>query len=186
MGRFDYSKVELDSYKNSKIGPFSLFSRLRLESIEGDYPNQELLGIFDISNFYIAGVSTPGREYMSPRGYVKRSMGEYKTGKKAMMATLELRTPALPVSVFEALKIFKIGMPSLVVFTDIGNAWTNVFRGERSIATSGAEIRFSFNIISEPLFIFSYGRALETENLFKKPDNLGSEPYLQLSLVNPF
>ena len=187
MGRFDYSKVELDSYKNSKIGPFSLFSRLRLESIEGDYPKQELLGIFDIPNFYITGVSTPGREYMSPRGYVKRPMGEHKTGKKAMMATLELRTPALSVSIFEALKIFKIGMPSLVVFTDIGNAWTNVFRGENSIATSGAEVRFSFNIISESLFIFSYGRALETENLFKdKPYNLGSEPYLQLSLVNPF
>ena len=75
----------------------------------------------------------------------------------------------------------------MVLFTDIGNAWTNVFRGESSVATSGAEIRFSFNIISEPLFIFSYGRALETENLFKdKPYNLGSEPYLQLSLVNPF
>ena len=41
-------------------------------------------------------------------------------------------------------------MPSLVVFTDIGNAWT-IFRGSVSIATSGAEIRFSFNIISEPL-----------------------------------
>ena len=55
MGRFDYSKVKLDSYKNSKIGYFSLFSRLRLESIEGDYPNQESLGIFDIPNFYIMG-----------------------------------------------------------------------------------------------------------------------------------
>ena len=187
MGRFDYSKVELDSYKNSKIGPFSLFSRLRLESIEGDYPNQELLGIFDIPNFYIAGVSTPGREYMSPRGYVKRPVREYKTGTKAMMTILELRTPALPISIFEALKIFRIGMPSLVVFTDIGNAWTNVFRGDESIATSGAEIRLSFNIISEPLFIFSYGRALNTENLFKEnPYKLGSEPYLQLSLVNPF
>ena len=53
MGRFDYSKVELDSYKNSKIGPFSLFSRLRFESIEGDYPKQELLGIFDIPNFIL-------------------------------------------------------------------------------------------------------------------------------------
>ena len=124
---------------------------------------------------------------MSPRGYVKRPLREYKTGTKAMMTTLELRTPALPISIFEALKIFRIGMSSLVVFTDIGNAWTNVFRGHESIATSGAEIRLSFNIISEPLFIFSYGRALNTENLFKdKPYKLGSEPYLQLSLVNPF
>ena len=187
MGRFNYSKVELDSYKNSKIGPFSLFSRLRLESIEGYYPNQELLGIFDIPNFYIAGGSTPGREYMSPRGYIKRPMKEYKIGTKAMMTILELRTPALPISIFEALKIFKIGMPSLVVFTDIGNAWTNVFRENELIATSGAEIRLSFNIISEPLFIFSYGRALDTESLFKnEPHKIGSESYLQLSLVNPF
>ena len=181
MGRFDYSKVQLDSYKNSKVGPFSLFSRLRLESIEGDYPNQELLGIFDIPNFYIAGVSTPGREYMSPRGYIKSPI----TGTKAMMAILELRTPALPISIFEALKIFKIGMPSLVVFTDIGNAWTNAFRGHESIVTSGAEIRLSFNLLSEPLFIFSYGWAQDAENWFKDKPHI-PEPYLQLSLVSPF
>ena len=184
MGKFNYSKMELDSYKNSKIGPFTLFSRLRLESIEGDYPNQESLGIFDIPNFYIMGVSTPGREYMSPRGYIKKPVGDYKTGSKAMMTTLELRTPALPISIFEALKIFKIGMPSLVVFTDIGNAWTNAFRGHESIATSGAEIRLSFNLISEPLFIFSYGWAQDAENWFK--ESRIPEPYLQLSLVNPF
>ena len=124
---------------------------------------------------------------MSPRGYIKRPMKEYKIGTKAMMTILELRTPALPINIFEALKIFKIGMPSLVVFTDIGNAWTNVFRVDDSIATSGAEIRFSFNVISELLFIFSYGWAQDTENLFKdKPYKLGPEPYLQLSLVNPF
>ena len=185
MGKFNYSKIELDSYKNSKIGPFTLFSRLRLESIEGDYPNQDSLGIFDIPNFYIMGVSTPGREYMSPRGYIKRPESDYETGSKAMMAILELRTPALPISIFEALKIFKIGMPSLVVFTDIGNAWTNVFRGHESIATSGAEIRLSFNLISEPLFIFSYGWAQDAKNWFKDKSHI-PEPYLQLSLVNPF
>ena len=121
---------------------------------------------------------------MSPRGYIKKPVGDYKTGSKAMMTTLELRTPALPISIFEALKIFKIGMPSLVVFTDIGNAWTNVFRGHESIATSGAEIRLSFNLISEPLFIFSYGWAQDAENWFK--ESRIPEPYLQLSLVIPF
>jgi len=186
MGKFNYSKLELDSYKNSKVGPFSLFSRLRLESIEGDYPKQESLGIFDIPNFYIAGVSTPGREYMSPRGYIKRNWGEYKTGTKAMMATLELRTPVIPISVFEALKLFKIGMPSLVLFTDFGNAWTNDFIGATElISTSGAEIRLSFNLISEPLFIFSYGWAQNSENWFKDKLNF-PDPYLQLSLINPF
>ena len=72
-------------------------------------------------------------------------------------------------------------MPSLVFFTDIGNAWTNVLDLQKSVATTGAEIRFSFNLISEPLFIFSYGWA-ESWTLFtNKP-----ESYLQLSLVNPF
>ena len=184
-GNFDYSKVKLDSYKNSKIGPFSLFSRLRLELIEGNYPSQESLGVFDVPNFYIMGTSTPGREYMSPRGYIKKPMGEYKTGTKAMMATLELRTPALPISIFESLRVFKVGMPSVVVFTDIANAWTNVFRGHETIASSGAEIRLSFNLLSEPLFIFSYGWAQETEIWLKDKPNK-PEPYLQFSLVNPF
>ena len=184
IGRFDYSKVELDSYKNSKIGPLSLFSRLRLEAIKGDYPNQDSLGIFDIPNFYIMGISTPGREYMSPRGYIKRSMSEYTTGSKAMMAIIELRTQAVSISLFEALKFFKIGMPSIAVFTDIGNAWTNNFDLQRLITTSGAEIRLSLNLISEPLFIFSYGWAQETENWFR--DSEIPEPYLQLSLINPF
>ena len=179
MGKFDYLKSELDSYKNSKVGPFSLFSRLRLESIKGHYPDQEILGIFGIPNFYIMGVSTPGREYMSPRGY-RPNVNQYKRGTKATMATLELRTPAIPISIFESLKIFKIGMPSLVFFTDIGNAWTNVLDLQKSVATTGAEIRLSFNLISEPLFIFSYGWA-ESWTGTNKP-----ESYLQLSLVNPF
>ena len=125
------------------------------------------------------GVSTPGREYMSLRGYMP-NVNQYKRGTKAMMATLELRTPAAPISVLESLKIFKIGMPSIVFFTDIGNAWTKVFDLNKSVATTGAEIRLSLNLISEPLFIFSYGWA-ESWAGTNKP-----ESYLQLSLVNPF
>ena len=90
-----------------------------------------------------------------------------------------------PISIFESLRIFKVGMPSVVVFTDIANAWTNVFRGHETIASSGAEIRLSFNLLSEPLFIFSYGWAQETEIWLKDKPNK-PEPYLQFSLVNPF
>ena len=111
MGRFDYTKLRFDSYKNNKFGPFSIFGRIRFEALDGDPPNQELLGIYDIPNFYIMGVSTPGREYMSPRGY-RKGDSEYYQGNRAYMGTLELRTPVLPISVFESLKVFKIGMPS--------------------------------------------------------------------------
>ena len=44
---------------------------------------------------------------------------------------------------------------------------------------------FSFNVISEPLFIFSYGWAQDAENWFKDKPHV-PEPYLQLSLVSPF
>ena len=130
------------------------------------------------------GVSTPGREYMSPRGY-RKGESEYYQGNRAYMGTLELRTPVLPISVFESLKVFKIGMPSFVLFSDFGSAWENNFNSENIIITSGAEIRLSFNLISEPLFIFSYGWAQDAKNWFKDKSHI-PEPYLQLSLVNPF
>ena len=72
-----------------------------------------------------------------------------------------------------------------MLFSDFGNAWENNFNSENIIITSGAEIRLSFNLISEPLFIFSYGWAQDAKNWFKDKSNI-SEPYLQLSLVNPF
>ena len=130
------------------------------------------------------GVSTPGREYMSPRGYVKGNR-EYSRGDRAYMATLELRTPALPISLLEALKVFKIGMPSLVLFSDFANAWTENILSEEMIITSGAEMRLSFNLISEPIFIFSYGWAQELDMWSKEKVQI-PEPYLQLTLINPF
>ena len=183
-GKFDYTKLRFDSYTNNKFGPFSIFGRIRFEALDGDPPNQESLGIYDIPNFYIMGVSTPGREYMSPRGY-RKGDSEYYQGNRAYMGTLELRTPVLPISVFESLKVFKIGMPSFVLFSDFGSAWENNFNFENTIITSGAEIRLSFNLISEPLFIFSYGWAQDAKNWFKDKSHI-PEPYLQLSLVNPF
>ncbi len=183
-GEFDYTKLGVDLYTNNKLGPFSFFTRGRFEAINGKPPNQESLGIFDIPNFYIMGVSTPGREYMSPRGYVKGNR-EYSRGDRAYMATLELRTPALPISLLEALKVFKIGMPSLVLFSDFANAWTENILSEEMIITSGAEMRLSFNLISEPIFIFSYGWAQELDMWSKEKVQI-PEPYLQLTLINPF
>ena len=183
-GEFDYTKLRFDSYKNNKLGPFSIFGRLRFEVLEGDPPNQESLGIFDIPNFYIMGVSTPGREYMSPRGY-RIDNREYSRGDRAYMGTLELRTPVLPINVFEAIKVFKIGMPSIVLFSDFGNAWENNFNSENTIITSGLELRLSFNLISEPIFIFSYGLAQEID-MWTEKDFQIPKPYLQLSLINPF
>ncbi len=183
-GEFDYTKLRFDSYKNNKLGPFSIFGRLRFEALDGDPPNQETLGIFDIPNFYITGVSTPGREYMSPRGY-RIDNREYSRGDRAYMGTLELRTPVLPINVFEAIKVFKIGMPSIVLFSDFGNAWENNFNSENTIITSGLELRLSFNLLSEPIFIFSYGLAQEID-MWTEKDFQIPEPYLQLSLINPF
>ena len=51
--------------------------------------------------------------------------------------------------------------------------------------TKNSRIFISFNIISEPLFIFSYGWAQDAKNWFKDKSHI-PEPYLQLSLVNPF
>ena len=183
-GKFNYTKLRFDSYKNNRLGPFSIFGRLRFEALEGDPPNQESLGIFDIPNFYIMGVSTPGREYMSPRGY-RIDNGEYSRGDRAYMGTLELRTPVIPINVFEAINVFKIGMPSIVLFSDFGNAWENNFNSENTIITSGLELRLSFNLISEPIFIFSYGLAQEID-MWTEKDFQIPEPYLQLSLINPF
>ena len=183
-GKFNYTKLRFDSYKNNRLGPFSIFGRLRFEALDGDPPNQESVGIFDIPNFYITGVSTPGREYMSPRGY-RIDNGEYSRGDRAYMGTLELRTPVIPINVFEAINVFKIGMPSIVLFSDFGNAWENSFNSENTIITSGLELRLSFNLLSEPIFIFSYGLAQEID-MWTEKDFQIPEPYLQLSLINPF
>jgi len=76
-------------------------------------------------------------------------------------------------------------MPSFVLFSDFGSAWENNFNSENIIITSGAEIRLSFNLISEPIFIFSYGWAQELDMWYEK-DFQTPKPYLQLSLINPF
>ena len=121
-GDFDYSKYELDAFFNKKLGPFTLYGRSRYEHLNGEFPNQEKLGIFDIPNYYIAGSTVPGREYMSPRGYNVTDIVKLKTGNKATMHTFELRAPILPVSVFELLKVLKLEKPTIALISDFRSA----------------------------------------------------------------
>ena len=189
-GDFDYSKNELDAFFNKKLGPFTLYGRSRYEHLNGEFPNQEKLGIFDIPNYYIAGSTVPGREYMSPRGYNVTDIVELKTGNKATMHTLELRAPIIPVSVFEILKVLKLEKPTIALISDFGSAWDNRFNKEDIIATTGVEFRFAMTLANVPLFIFSYGWAQENNQwqskLKEENDDIMPNPYFQMTLINPF
>ena len=177
-GDFNYSRLKLDTYINNKLGPFSTYIRYRYETINGRPLSQDTLGIFNIPNFYLMGLATPGREYMSPRGY-----NDHRLGTRAFMATFEFRAPVIPINVLEAVKIVKLGMPTFAFITDIGNAWQPSRKTENMIITNGIEFRFSINIDNIPIFIFSYGLAQEIKDWDKGTQ---PNPYLQLTLINPF
>ena len=177
-GVFNYNKFELDFYSNLKLGPFSIFSRNRYEAITGSPPPQENLGIVDIPNFYFMGTLTPGREYMSPRGFSGKRLGN-----RAFMGTIEFRAPVLPINVIEIFRLIKLGMPTVALISDYANAWNYGTTAEDMIITAGYEFRSSINITNIPLVTFSYGWAQE---LKKWEENTSPEPYFQLTLINPF
>jgi len=178
-GDFNYTKTEFDFYINKKLGPFSIYGRGRYEMMTGNPPSQETLGIVDIPNYYFAGATTPGREYMSPRGFT----GNPRLGEQAFMGTMELRAPVLPFSILEILKGIKIGMPTFALISDLGNAWSNNSESQEMIFTRGYEWRTSLNIGNAPFLIFSYGWAQEHE---KWEEGIEPEPYFQTTLINPF
>ena len=191
-GDFDYLKTEIDLYTNRKVGPFSLYGRGRYERMSGDPPDQEKLGIIDIPNYYIAGTLTPGREYMTPRGYSGKQMGD-----QAFMGTIELRAPVIPLDIIEVLKVIKFGKPTFALISDFGNAWNEGSKMGDLIITTGAEFRLSLILANAPLFIFSYGWAQSPEKWNKDWEKLyntdsgdaietGPKPYFQMTLINPF
>lgn len=179
FGNFDYTKVKLDFYLNKKVGPFSLFSRNRFEAISGLPPNQEKLGIFDIPNFYIMGSITPGREYMSPRGFNKPS----RLGEMAYLGTLELRAPILPINILDFFKFISVGKPTVALISDFGDAWSKGVEREEFIIQAGAEFRISMSLASLPIFTFSYGWA---QSIKDWNNEVVPKSYFQLTLINPF
>ena len=178
-GDFDYTKTEIDVYGNRKFGPFAVYGRARMETMGGTPPNQETLGIVDIPNYYLLGMSTPGREYMSPRGF----SGEPRFGTRALMGTLELRAPVLPINMVEVIKILKLGSPTFALIRDFGNAWSSQKDKQDYIVTYGYEFRMALKFINIPFLIFSYGFAQE-ESMWS--DDIEPEPYFQMTLINPF
>ena len=191
-GDFDYTKTELDFYTNQKLWPLSLYARGRFELMSGTPPPQDSLGLVDIPNFYLAGSYTPGREYMSPRGW-----SGARSGDRAIMGTLELRFPAVPFNVIEILKIFKLGQPTFALISDFGNAWKQGQAKDDMVITTGAEFRFSFSLGNFSMLIFNYGWAQSpeawkndfnklSENTNLKKIKAGPRPYFRLTLINPF
>ena len=187
---FNYMKFEMDHFLNKKLGPLVFYLRNRFEILEGEsFPNQEKLGIFDIQNYYIAGAFLPGREYMSLRGFSPKS-NQYQIGDKALLNTLELRAPVIPLNVIEILKFIKLGQPTIALISDIGTAWDSKLTYNSFIKTSGVEFRFALTFSNMPLFIFSYGLAQENkkwaESLKFNDQTQLPEPYFQWTLINPF
>ncbi len=178
-GNFDYTKIEGDIFINKNIGPFILFGRGRLEAMNGNPPNQEKLAIVDIPNYYLLGATTPGREYMSPRGF----SGTPRFGTRAFMGTVEFRLPVIPVSIVEVVKVLKLGSPTFALISDFGNTFESTQKNQEMIATFGYEFRIALNIDNIPIFILSYGYAQE-----KKLWQEGNAPnnYFQFTLINPF
>ncbi len=180
-GNFNYNQTDVDFFHNQKIGIASLYNRLRYQQISGDYLSQDQLGIFDIPNYYQAGSYVPGREYMSPRGF-----SGIRYGEKSFMGTLELRLPAIPLSIIEFLKILTIDYPTFALITDYGNAWDKDDENKNFIITTGAEFRFALSLAKVPLFIFSYGWAQEIDKWSWSGSSILPDPYFRMTLINPF
>tara|TARA_B100000131_G_scaffold118361_1_gene115396 strand:- start:2237 stop:5182 length:2946 start_codon:yes stop_codon:yes gene_type:complete len=183
-GEFNYEKSELDFFANKKFGPFVLYARTRYEIMNGLPPSQEALGIVDIPNYYLMGSITPGREYMSPRGYE----GSPRFGNNAYMGTFELRAPVIPINLVEVIKVLKFGSPTFALISDFGDAWYDdnasvLDTKEETIITLGYEFRMALKISNIPLFIFSYGWAQEKD---KWLNNIDPRSYFQMTLINPF
>lgn len=179
FGEFDYRQFKFDFYLNQKVGFFSIYSRHRFESMSGNPPNQEQLGIVNIPNYYIMGSTTPGREYMSPRGF----SGPSKLGTKAYLGTFEFRAPVLPINILQAFRIINIGNPTFALISDFGDAWTNKRDSKKLVVQVGAEFRMSISLTSIPVFTFSYGWAQSPRKWNKE---LVPDPYFQLTVINPF
>jgi hypothetical protein len=179
FGDFDYTKAKFDFYINKKLGFFSIYSRHRLEIMKGQPPNQEQLGIVNIPNYYLMGSTTPGREYMSPRGFD----GEVRLGDKAYLGTIELRAPVLPIDIFQVFKVINFGKPTIALITDFGDAWNGNTSNQEVVVQSGVETRFSLSLTNVSLLTFSYGWAQSIDKWQKK---VSPSSYFQLTLINPF
>ena len=161
------------------MGFFSIYSRHRLEIMKGQPPNQEQLGIVNIPNYYLMGSTTPGREYMSPRGFD----GEVRLGDKAYLGTIELRAPVLPIDIFQVFKVINFGKPTIALITDFGDAWNGNTSNQEVVVQSGVETRFSLSLTNVSLLTFSYGWAQSIDKWQKK---VSPSSYFQLTLINPF
>ena len=115
---------------------------------------------------------------------------QYQIGDKALLNTLELRAPVIPLNVIEILKFIKLGQPTIALISDIGTAWDSKLTYNSFIKTSGVEFRFALTFSNMPLFIFSYGLAQENkkwaESLKFNDQTQLPEPYFQWTLINPF
>ena len=122
---------------------------------------------------------TPGREYMSPRGYKEPS----RLGEMAYLGTLELRAPILPINIIDIFKFINFGKPTVAIISDFGDAWSHGNKREEFIVQAGVELRASMSLANLPIFTFSYGWAQSI-----KEWNNGADPssYFQLTLINPF
>jgi len=127
----------------------------------------------------LMGSQTPGREYMSPRGYSRES----RKGKNAYMGSVEFRAPVLPLNIIEVLKVINFGRPTVALISDFADAWTPGENHQKLIIQAGAEFRFSILLTTLPVLTFSYGWAQSIEDY---RNNVIPNSYFQLTLINPF
>ena len=125
------------------------------------------------------GSITPGREYMSPRGFSKPS----RLGEMAYLGTLELRAPILPINIVDIFKFISVGNPTFALISDFGDAWYKGVGREEFIIQSGAEFRISMSLATLPIFTFSYGWA---QSIKDWKNEVIPQSYFQLTLINPF
>ncbi|MBC8312373.1 MAG: PD40 domain-containing protein [Candidatus Marinimicrobia bacterium] len=178
-GAFDYQRLTFDSFSNLKFGPGVLFLRGKSESLWGNPPNQEYVGITKDPAIYFPGSTGTGgiRENMNLRGY-----NNYVTGDQLLYFTSELRIPFIPILPANVLGI-TIGDISGALFTDTGLVWDRGSDAEKPILTAGYELKYAWKLGGSPLFYTSMGYAQELNDW-----EAGNEPtyYVRYALVNPF
>ena len=178
-GDFSYNRIDVDAFYHKKILFTALFLRMRFESLQGNPPPQEAVGLVNSPNQYILGQLVLGKENMSPRGWSGISI----LGEKAFFGTVELRTQPVMIDLISIFKFISLGNFTAAIISDFGKV-SNVNKN-LWVSTAGIEIKAAISVSGMPLIFYSFGWAQDSEKWSKDNYTL-PDPYFRLALISPF
>ncbi|MCF7805026.1 MAG: BamA/TamA family outer membrane protein [Candidatus Marinimicrobia bacterium] len=185
FGDFSYNKTTMDAFLNQHvIGPITLYGRMVVSRLSGDYPAQDSLGFYDDFSLYPMGNayvgSMLGTVINTDENYALRGSSEILSGNQLFMTTLEMRVPVLPRLPIQFFNI-SVGSSVLAPYLDYGRIWKST--GASDITTAGVEMRAAINLSGIPIMHIGYGFG---NTISAWEENAEFNYFVRLALVNPF